>query len=190
MSTHHGFRKHELYSVLNHMNNRCYNPKDKKYKDYGARGITICDRWNRNVVGTKQALINFISDMYPAYQKGLSIDRINNDGNYEPSNCKWSTPKEQVHNRRNSKKCDASINTACKKYGGVKKYTPQNRKYSTVSGKPLIGVNIKDGSIVEFAKIDYAELVLGISHANINKCCNGKRKSAGGYYWKYKESVE
>jgi len=202
----HGLRYHELYMVFIHMQNRCYNRNDPKYKDYGARGITICDRWNRNIIGTGAALQNFINDMYPSYEKGLSIDRIDNDGDYEPINCKWSTPKQQVHNRRKYiRKCKIKANKVNKiskanktnktakiskankiRKVSSKKYSPQNRKYSTIMGKPIIGINIKDGNIINFAKIDYAETALGISHTNINKCCNNKRKSAGGYYWKYR----
>jgi hypothetical protein len=73
---------------------RCTNPKNARYADYGARGIKICDRWLNNFE-------NFLADMGepPA---GLTIDRLENDGNYEPGNCAWRTPAEQARNRRNS----------------------------------------------------------------------------------------
>lgn len=73
------------------MKQRCLNPKGKRYADYGGRGIVICEKW--------MLFENFLADMGPR-PKGTSLDRINNDGNYEASNCKWSTAKEQIDNRR------------------------------------------------------------------------------------------
>jgi hypothetical protein len=70
---------------------RCSNPHFAGWKDYGGRGIQVCDRWMQ--------FENFLADMGQR-PPGKSLDRINNDGNYEPSNCKWSTPKEQANNRR------------------------------------------------------------------------------------------
>jgi len=71
---------------------RCKYPSARNYKYYGGRGITVCDRW-------RESFINFLSDMGERPQ-GKSIDRINTDGNYEPTNCRWATAKEQVANRR------------------------------------------------------------------------------------------
>ena len=82
------------YSSWAQMKNRCNNPKDPNYKRYGGRGISICSEWN-SLHGFKQ----FYIDMGPRPQ-GKTLDRINNDGNYEPSNCKWSTRLEQANNTR------------------------------------------------------------------------------------------
>lgn len=90
----HGLRSNPLYNVWKNMKARCLNPKTKFYEYYGGRGITICERW--------LDITNFVEDMYPTYEKGLQLDRINNDGNYEPSNCRWATRTENVNNvRRN-----------------------------------------------------------------------------------------
>jgi len=88
----HGLSKHPIYTVWRCMKNRCFNKSNHRYKDYGGRGISICKKW----------LIakNFLNDMLPTYKKGLQLDRINNDGDYKPSNCRWVTPSQNQRNRR------------------------------------------------------------------------------------------
>ena len=87
----HGCTKHPLYPVWLDMMRRCYNKRRANFKHYGNRGIKVCKRWHDPN--------NFISDMFPSYQKELQIDRIDNNGDYFPANCKWSTRKEQCRNR-------------------------------------------------------------------------------------------
>jgi hypothetical protein len=83
-----------LYRAWGNMRNRCYNEKHRFYSHYGARGIKVCDEWN----GSFKSFYEWAIDN--GYQKGLSIDRIDNDGNYEPSNCRWATTQEQNINKR------------------------------------------------------------------------------------------
>lgn len=80
------------YSSWSHMRGRCRNPRADRYKDYGGRGIKVCERWD--------SFEAFLSDMGERPSKMHSIDRINVDGHYEPTNCKWATAKEQALNRR------------------------------------------------------------------------------------------
>lgn len=92
----HGMSKTKLCRTLHNMKQRCGNPNHNLYKYYGERGIKVCDEW----LG-KNGFINFYNwSMAHGYKEGLTIDRICNDGNYEPSNCRWTDMSVQCLNRR------------------------------------------------------------------------------------------
>jgi len=90
--TTHGMRYTSTYRIWINMRVRCENPKDPFYKDYGGRGIRVCNRWEK--------FENFLADMGPRPSLRLTLDRKNNDGPYCKKNCKWSTASEQAKNRR------------------------------------------------------------------------------------------
>lgn len=96
-STTHGYsNKERLYSIWHSMKLRCYTKSNISYKYYGKRGIEICDEWKNDYSNFRNwALQN-------GYEKGLTIDRIDVDGNYEPGNCRWTSYKGQARNRKNN----------------------------------------------------------------------------------------
>lgn len=92
-NTTHGMSKTRLYNTWANMHERCTNPKNKQYADYGGRGITVCAEW-----ANFEPFAEWASSS--GQRDDLSIDRINNEGNYEPANCRWATTIEQSRNKR------------------------------------------------------------------------------------------
>lgn len=99
-STRGGISKHRLYGVWHDAQRRCFDEKRKDYLHYGGRGITMCSRWNDYETGFK----NFLEDMESDWAEGLELERIDCDGDYEPSNCCWVTRKQQTNNLRRNRK--------------------------------------------------------------------------------------
>jgi hypothetical protein len=90
----HGQRHKSTYRSWDAMLQRCNNPKNTRYKYYGGRGISVCERW--------RLFINFLADMGER-PPGTTLDRIDPNGNYEPGNCRWATQSQQIKNRRHAR---------------------------------------------------------------------------------------
>jgi hypothetical protein len=86
----------KIYKVWAAMKQRCGNENDKSYNNYGGRGITVCDEWREDF----QAFYDWATAN--GYKEGLQIDRVDNDGDYEPGNCQWTTKKINLRNKRQS----------------------------------------------------------------------------------------
>lgn len=95
----HGLTNTRLFTILKNMKGRCYNKNDKDYKNYGGRGITICDAW----LDKENGMLNFYNwAINNGYSDNLSIDRIDFNGNYSPDNCRWVSVKVQSNNKRDN----------------------------------------------------------------------------------------
>lgn len=101
-----GKKFHPIYQAWRRMLQRCENPSDEDYKNYGFRGIKVCDEWHKFIPFCDWALAS-------GWQKELQLDRINNNGNYEPGNCHWATPQENNRNRRNNRMITFAGKTQC-----------------------------------------------------------------------------
>ena len=120
-----------LYNIWLHMKGRCYRKSDDHYKHYGSRGITVCDEWKNDF----KAFYDW--SMSNGYSDDLTIDRINNDGNYEPSNCRWVTMKEQCNNRTSN-----VVLTIDGKSHNIKKWSEiTGIKYHTIYARVKRGLN-------------------------------------------------
>lgn len=127
----HGMRLSDEYRIWRHMRTRCENEKCPAYKNYGGRGIFVCDKW--------KTFVGFFEDMGKRPSKEHSIDRIDNLKGYSPENCRWATYKEQNRNRRDNRMfvvdgISASLAEHCER---------RNLKYKTIHRRIVCGASIE-----------------------------------------------
>ena len=130
----HGLSKTRLYKIWAGMRDRCSNPSRREYKDYGGRGITVCDEWNEDFMTFHDW------SMANGYSEALTLDRIENDGPYSPDNCRWTTRKTQ------------SDNTRLTVHITVDGETRNIEEWATVIGvaRSTISRHVKSGDAVEY----------------------------------------
>lgn len=129
----HGMSHSPERQAHNHMNQRCYNPNDSFYKDYGARGIKVCERW-------RYSFVDFLTDMGPKPSSKHSLDRIDASGNYEPGNCRWATPRQQSQNRRTVRHLEFDGQSHC--INEWARRTGINR--TTIAARLAAGLSVED----------------------------------------------
>lgn len=158
----HGETGTRLFNVWSSMKQRCYNPAKANYSDYGGRGIAVCDEWRESFEAFRDWALS--SGYDPDAPTGkCTLDRIDVDGNYEPSNCRWVDMKVQNNNKR-----------------------PHDQKPTRV--RPVIRVEAS-GNETRFDSIMDAARAMGSESKRslIGDCCRGKRPTAYGYEWRYAE---
>lgn len=151
----HGKYNTKIYAIYNSIKDRCFNENNERYHKYGGRGITICDEWKNSF----QAFYNW--SIKHGYEDGLSIDRIDNDGDYEPSNCRWISLGLQQHNKGIQINNQSGVTGVC--YDNTRK---RWRAYIKVNNKPI--------HLGYYNDIDSATRV---------------RKDAEVKYWQHQEST-
>ena len=132
----HGCANTRLYNIWKTMRQRCFNKNNVKYQNYGGRGISICEEWN-DFLSFKEWAIN------NGYSEVLTIDRIDVNGNYEPSNCRWVTLEMQANNKSNNKiivynSMQMTMADFCRKY---------NLKYKMFSKYLTKGISVIDAMV-------------------------------------------
>lgn len=156
----HGMSRTPIYHVWCSMKQRCFNSKSQRYHRYGGRGITVCERW--------LSFENFYEDNKDLYKEGLTIDRIDGNGNYEPGNVQWIP---LIDNSLKREKTDMiSVN----QYELIK----VRNHYFKINPEP----------IAKFESITAASKATGINLQHIADVVAGNRKSAGKYYWRMSNS--
>lgn len=116
----HGLSFSPIYEAWSSMKERCYRKAYHNYDRYGGRGISVCERW-------RSSFESFYKDMAPTWRPGLTLDRIDNNGNYEPGNCRWATRSEQNNNQEKTVRIDGVPLSVFAKQHGLSPSTVHSR---------------------------------------------------------------
>lgn len=169
--TKHGLTKSRLYMVWAIIKERCYNKKAPNFFDYGGRGITMCDGWKNDFMAFHDwAMANgYKEEVLPNGKNKWTIDRVDVNGNYEPTNCRWVTRQEQNFNKRNSRFLE---------FEGKKKHLFEwakeyNIEFSALLYRLQCGMSIKEALTKPINKKRSKEEVKNLHSLVLNDICNG-----------------
>lgn len=198
-----------LYSTWSGIKQRCYDPNSSSYSRYGGRGIRMCDEWHYDYLKFYEwSLANGAA-------KHLTIDRIDNSGNYEPSNCRWVDDFTQANNKRNNRVVEyngqrktiiewarelgigeSTIRCRIDKYGysigealGFEKRKAVKQDRSN-RRKPVLQYTVDGDFIKEWPSVQEIHDTLGYSMRSIRLCVAGYYKTGNGYAWRYKDQFK
>lgn len=189
MSKTHGLSKTRLYSIWKNIHSRCLNKNNPGYQNYGGRGITLCDEWHDYK--------NFYQwSMSNGYKDDLTIDRIDVNGSYEPSNCRWTSKKMQGNNKRNNYYIEYNgetktlmewaeclhMNYDKLKYRIYHNWSIEDAFSQDNRGKKMVRC-IETGEMYESAS--EASRHIGVTTSAITNVCRGIRKTCKGFTWEY-----
>lgn len=175
---------HRLYSTWKSMKSRCNNPNTKTYHRYGGRGIKVCLEWENDFE-------QFVRDMYSTYEEGLTLDRIDNDSDYSPRNCRWATREQQANNKStNIIVTYDGVNYTeveiCKKFSLPRATFQARRNKGWSIEECLYG---KSSKTIEFLGVWYNQRefanLCGISPQLLNKRLREKGKTAEEVYYEF-----
>lgn len=200
----HGMTKTRLYDIWHGMKRRCNVETDSAYKNYGGRGITVCEEWNEFEPFMKWALAN-------GYQDDLTIERKDVNGNYEPSNCTWATRLEQARNKRKSIRSygldgkeahirdivDGKripywvIEDRIRKGWDVEQAMRTPLKRNEDRGRWVEQIDINTGDVIEeYKSIVEASRKTGLPRQSIRYRCIHGGSELGGYMWRFKKKLQ
>lgn len=201
----HGGTGTRLYSCWATMKYRCHNTNAQGYKRYGGRGINVCDEWANSFLQFKEWALN------NGYADNLTIDRIDNNKGYSPENCRWATAKEQGRNRGDNRLLTlngetktliewaeiagigvATLHSRLFKHGWSLEKSLTTPPWGSLTRKPNLSQMKavhqcdKDGNILAtFESLSSAAKATGTSSTTISRVLHGKKRTTGGYYWKF-----